>query len=181
MFKCPVCGDVRESIQALKHHFQQSHRTLGNTCLVCGKKVKCLEIHCAKKYSKAGCKQHLAFYYLVTSHYKKNTLLKLARATAEEVFRVEESKSEKYRCPLCGKTYYLHQLKKHFYLDHDRKYCYICNKKVKLLAKHCLSKWHDENHRILYWLARNPQKYEPTQNKLKEAEKIVRQRLLVVD
>jgi len=180
MFKCPICGEVKTTVYALKQHFYCLHRNLGNTCPLCGKKVKNLAMHCAKQFTEKGCKEHLGLYYLVVSIYRTSGVLRKAREVAEEVFKVEEP-IEKYRCPLCGQTFPLLQLKEHFRYEHDTKYCYICNRKIVRLSHHCLSKWDCEEHKILYWLVRTPVRYPATYHKLKEAEEVVKRKLAVVD
>ena len=179
MFKCPICGSITNSVHALKTHFSHKHGDSNwRYCPICGKKVKKLATHCVRKYILSDCKEHLALYYLI-SLYRSNGLVKKAKVVAEEVYKVNEAEIEKYECPICGKTFILQKLREHFRQEHDTKYCYICKKNVGMLPTHCLFMW-DDDHKILYWLSRIPKNITLNIfNKLKEAEKVVKQKLVV--
>lgn len=161
----------------LKTHFKTKHSYL-TTCPICNKYVKYLVSHCIKKYQFEKCEKHLALYYLTSNPYKLKDIYKLARDTAEKLFKIENIKINKLcKCPVCGEHVPFDKLRNHYMSKHDTSYCYICNKRFKILAQHCSFK-NDEDHLILYYLASRTRYYQQLR-KIKEAEKITLKKLAI--
>jgi hypothetical protein len=80
-FKCPLCLNVYQSIQALRLHVRRSHGDLWKKCPICNKELKCSIVH----YRRIKDDRHRELWILTVSKSSEGSIRKIA----EEIMKAE--------------------------------------------------------------------------------------------
>jgi uncharacterized C2H2 Zn-finger protein len=86
--RCPICGNIYPSIQALRLHVRRSHGDIWSRCPICGREYKLPIVH----YSKKRDDQHRALWIVTATGRRRTREPSSIRKLAEKhsrLFRVD--------------------------------------------------------------------------------------------